>query len=134
MWLFDTNILSEMIRKRPDARVHRRLVGTEVKDAFSSVICRYELRYGALLREDGPAFWSRLQREVLVLVTWLPVSAPVADRAAFLAAELELKGLPLETHDLLIAATALEHDLTLVTRNIRHFRRIPSLRVENWFE
>jgi tRNA(fMet)-specific endonuclease VapC len=123
-----------MARKKPDPNVRSRLIKTSVGDCHSSVICRYELRYGALLREDGPVFWNKLQSEILSLATWLPVSAPVADHAAAMAAGLERKGQKLDTHDLLIAATALAHDLTLITRNTRHFQCIPSLRLENWFE
>lgn len=134
MFLLDTNILSEMVRKKPDANVRNRLVRSSVEDCHSSVICRYELRYGAFLREDGPLFWKRLQVEILNLPTWLPVTIRVADGAASLAAELERQGQHLDTHDCLIAATALENDLTLVTRNTKHFQRIRGLRLENWFE
>jgi tRNA(fMet)-specific endonuclease VapC len=133
MFLLDTNILSEMVRRRPDAGVRKRLIRTAVEDCHSSVVCRYELRYGAFLREDGPVFWKKLQSEILSLPTWLPASVPVADRAASLAAELEREGRRLDTHDCLIAGTALEHDLILVTRNSKHFQRIPGLRLENWF-
>lgn len=134
MYLLDTNILSEMVRKKPNANVRTRLVGSSVEDCHSSVICRCELRYGAFLREDGPLFWKRLQAGILSLPTWLPVSVSVADGAASLAAELERQGKRLDTHDCLIAATALEKDLTLVTRNTKHFQRICGLRLENWFE
>lgn len=133
MFLLDTNILSEMVRKRPNGRVRQKLIQCPVEDCYSSVICRYELRYGAFLRDDGPTFWMRLQDEILSLPTWLPVSVPVADAAATLAAELERKGQTLDTHDCLIAATALVHGLILVSRNTRHFHRIHGLRVENWF-
>lgn len=64
----------------------------------------------------------------------LSVSLPVADAAASLAAELERPGQQLDTHDCLIAATALGNDLTLVTRNTRRFQRLRGLRLENWFE
>ncbi len=134
MFLLDTNILSEMVRKKPDAKVRKRLIQCSVEDCHSSVICRYELRYGAFLREDGPLFWKRLQSQILSLPTWLPVSMSVADCAALLAAELERQGQSLDTHDCLIAATALEHDLILISRNIKHFQRIRGLRLENWFE
>jgi tRNA(fMet)-specific endonuclease VapC len=49
-------------------------------------------------------------------------------------ADLRKKGLLIEDMDLLIAATAREHDLTLVTNNASHFERIPDLRLENWVE
>jgi tRNA(fMet)-specific endonuclease VapC len=134
MFLLDTNILSEMTRKHPDPRVRNRLIRSSVEDCHSSVVCRYELRYGAFLREDGPAFWRKLQSEILSLPTWLPVTIPVADRAGSIAAELERQGRKIDTHDCVIAATALNHDLILVTRNTKHFQRISGIRLENWFD
>jgi len=134
MWLLDTNVLSEVIRKRPHAGLMRRLRMVPPEGCHSSVICRYELRYGAMLRDDGPVFWSRLEEQILPLVNWLEMDAGVADRAGGLCATLERRGRPLDLHDVLIAATAMEKDLVLVTRNLRHFGSLPGLRVENWFE
>lgn len=60
------------------------------------------------------------------------------DRAAehygLIRAELESEGRPIQPNDLLIAATARAHDLTLVTRNTKEFRRVVALRVESWEE
>lgn len=62
----------------------------------------------------------------------LPVTSEIFDRYAFLRASLERSGARLDSIDLLIAATALENDLILVTGNTRHFARIPDLKMENW--
>jgi predicted nucleic acid-binding protein len=51
----------------------------------------------------------------------LPVSEPIAERWGIMAGECQLRGMPLKVADGLIAATALEHGLTVVTRNIRDF-------------
>ena len=48
--------------------------------------------------------------------------------------QLEHTGMKIDHFDTLIAATALQEDLTLVTGNIKHFNRIPGLRIENWME
>ena len=133
MWLFDTNVLSEVIRKRPDPGLIKRLREVAPADCLSSVICRYELRYGAFLREDGPVFWSKLEMQILPLVRWIAMDSAVSDRAGAMAATLEREGKQIGLHDVLIAATAIEYDLTLVTRNTRHFARLAGLRVENWF-
>jgi tRNA(fMet)-specific endonuclease VapC len=58
----------------------------------------------------------------------------VCTRAGELLAALEAAGTPLGTEDVMIAATALALDLTVVTRNVRHFGRVARLRVENWWE
>ncbi len=51
----------------------------------------------------------------------LPVSRAIGDRWGVISAECQLRGTPLNTADGLIAATALEHDLTIVTRNVKDF-------------
>ena len=52
--------------------------------------------------------------------------------AARLRADLEALGTPIGPHDVLIAATALRHQSTLVTRNVREFSRVPGLQWLNW--
>jgi predicted nucleic acid-binding protein len=59
----------------------------------------------------------------------LPVSPPIAERFAEIRAHLRRRGELLADFDILVAATALHHDLTLLTFNARHFRRIPDLRL-----
>ena len=51
----------------------------------------------------------------------MPVNEPIAERWGLLAGQCKLKGRPLKVADGFIAATALEHDLTVVTRNVRDF-------------
>ena len=50
------------------------------------------------------------------------------------AADLEAAGTPIGPHDTLIAATALRHQGTLITRNVREFSRVPGLQLLNWHE
>jgi predicted nucleic acid-binding protein len=71
---------------------------------------------------------SSLSAEFVVL----PVDEEVAQRFGEISARLLDRGQPIATPDLLIAATALVHDLTLVTGNVRHFAEIDGLRVANW--
>lgn len=133
MRLLDANVLSEMTRRHPDAGVVAELRKWRTDSVFASAVTRYELRYGASLREDDAELWGRLQAEILPLVTWLPVSQAIAERGATIAADLRRKGRPCGDFDPLLAATALERGLTLVTRNTRHFAAVPGIVVENWF-
>ena len=133
MYLLDTNVLSELIRKQPDPGVVARAELLHQQDCFASEVTLFELRYGAMLRNDAEAFWQRLCQEVLPGVTWLPLDAAIHLRAADLAAGLEKAGQIIGNEDCWIAATALEHGLILSSRNESHFRRVPNLRVENWF-
>jgi tRNA(fMet)-specific endonuclease VapC len=71
------------------------------------------------------------------LVSWVTVlDFGHAAGALFgrIKAELRQSGKPINDSDLFIAATAISHDLVLVTNNLRHFERIPFLRIENWVE
>lgn len=133
MFLFDTNVLSELVRKRPDPGLRRRLSELPRSASFASEVTLFEMRYGAMRRDDAAVFWGQLQEQILPTVDWLPVDRAVLLRGADLAADLESKGTVIGNEDCWIAATAIEHRLTVITRNIRHFSRIPGLRVENWF-
>lgn len=134
MYLLDTNVLCEVLRPRPEPNVIRRLLACHSRMLFASEITRFELCFGAQLRADAPLFWARIQRELLPLVTWLPVDALVSARAGEIAAQQRLSGRPSGTVDPLIAATALTKGVPLVTRNVRHFDRIDGLQLENWFQ
>jgi tRNA(fMet)-specific endonuclease VapC len=73
-------------------------------------------------------------REMLKEVAVLPVTAEVAEQYGRLQAKLLDTGKPAPVMDLMIAATATVHDLTLVTHNSRHFANIPGLRLQDWLE
>lgn len=59
----------------------------------------------------------------------MPVSEAIAEIFADRRSTLRRRGMPIADLDLLIAATAIEHDLTLLTHNRRHFERVPGLRL-----
>jgi tRNA(fMet)-specific endonuclease VapC len=133
LYLFDTNVLSEIVRKAPDRRVTHRVLAVERSQRFASEITRFELRAGALRMPDSGALWRRIETQILPQVHWLGVDEAVSTAAANLSHALRIQGRPIDLPDTLLAATALAHDLTVVTRNVRHFARVPGLSVENWF-
>jgi predicted nucleic acid-binding protein len=133
VYLFDTNVLSEITNRRPNAVVVKKLMACDAPLRFASEITRYELRYGAaLLPADNP-MWRRIVEEVLPRCSWLPVDTEVCMVAADMMARLRRGGRTVDWVDLFIAATALVHELVVVTRNVRHFEHVPGLVVENWF-
>ena len=91
-----------------------------------------ELAYGAAKARNPEAERGRVERLAGILDEGSLTKA-VMMRFGLLKAELEAAGTPLADADLLIAATALEHGMTLVTGNTKHFARIPGLELENWF-
>jgi tRNA(fMet)-specific endonuclease VapC len=74
------------------------------------------------------AAFERLWRVLGIVM----IDHAVLDKAAELYAELRVRGQLIEDADLLIAAIALVHDMTLVTNNTAHFTRIPGLHIEDW--
>lgn len=70
--------------------------------------------------------------QMLTDVAILPIDEAVARKAGELRAGLLDQGKPIATPDLLIAATALVYDLTLVTHNVRHYTEVPGLQIEDW--
>jgi len=62
----------------------------------------------------------------------LPYDRDAAEATARVRAELKKRGQPIGAYDVLIAGTALAHELILVTSNLREFNRIEGLRLENW--
>lgn len=133
-YLLDTNVLSELIRKRPSERVIERLRSVPPESLATSSICITELRYGAARHPQGSALWARISQEVLPRVEILPLGTTEAEKAGDLIAFLESRGMVIGIEDVLIGATGLVNQLTMVTRNIEHFARIDGLVVESWWD
>lgn len=93
-----------------------------------SIIAVAEVYEGAFNTADPQATLSGM-REFLGDFAILPVSDPVVERFAQTRATLRQQGQMIPDMDLLIASTALAADLTLITRNLRHFTRIPGLQL-----
>lgn len=132
MYLLDTNVLSQLVRKRPPVELTDRLRQHADDALFTSCICVMELRHGAMRRDDHGALWSRIEREILGRVEILGLAVDDAVIAGDVLAYLWRRGRVIDVEDILIGATALARELTVVTNNLDHFRRIPRLRVEDW--
>jgi tRNA(fMet)-specific endonuclease VapC len=129
--LLDTDILSELMKQRdPVIKLRAEAYFKEQSQvALSTLSCYQVLRW---LRE--PPKIERLEQFNLLLAEQivLDVNLAIVDRAADLWIEGRAKGLPREDIDLMIASTALVHDLTLVTGNVKHFQWIDGLKLDNW--
>jgi tRNA(fMet)-specific endonuclease VapC len=93
-----------------------------------SIVSVGEIYEGAFRSSDPEARLARY-RAFLSPLPVLPLTDPIMERFARTRAALRQRGELIPDLDLLIAATAMEHDLTLLTRNRRHFARIPGLRL-----
>jgi len=136
-FLLDTNIPSELIRSRPDPHVQTWVFRQDEQALFLSAIAIGELRKGFILLPAGsrrtqlehwlenvlvPRFHGRI----------LPVTYTIADRWGALDGQCHLNGTPLNMADGLIAATALEHGLTVVTRNVKDFAELGVALLNPW--
>jgi len=122
-YLIDANVLSEPTKARPDSKVVAWLTAHEGDFVVDSIVLG-ELSFGILALPKGR---KRVQLEewfnaVVSAIECLPWDAAVSLRWAGLLVELKRKGITLPVLDTMIAATALEHNLTVATRNLRDFK------------
>jgi toxin FitB len=127
-FLLDTNIVSELVRPRPDPRVAQWLDSTDEELLFLSVLTLGEIRKGITTLTDRARktrleAWLRGSLLARFEGRILPIDHAIADRWGQISGSLAAQGSPLAVIDGLLAATALHHNLTLVTRNTRDVAR-----------
>lgn len=132
MYLLDTNMLSEIIRKTPNKNFSDRLKAIPSAAFFTATICVMELRYGAMKRGNPSVLWPRIEQHVLSKIRILNFSYREAIKAGELIHHLYSLGQPIGIEDIMIGSIALCNDLIVVSANTRHFQQIPGLTVENW--
>jgi tRNA(fMet)-specific endonuclease VapC len=126
----DTDLLVGVLRKQERATRKVEELDRQGRQATTAVSA-FELYYGASksrMVEENVREASRL----LSRLELLPLSIGSAEKAGLLFGALELKGIPIEFRDSMIAGIALEHRLPLVTRKKRDYNRIPGLTLEEW--
>ena len=122
MWLLDTMVISELRKRAPDPKVVAWLSSAPEKSLFLSVVTISEIQRGiSLQRNKDVPFAERLQYWLDEMMRnyadrVLPVTPEIACRWGELTAQVGHDGA-----DVIIAATALQHGLSVVTRNERHF-------------
>ncbi len=130
--LLDTNIVSAFIRGQEAVLSYARNY-LQLHERFTlSTVTYYEIARGikAISSREKYSIFRKFMAECELI----DFDRRIADRAAQIYSTLRRKGLLVEDADILIAATALEHDLNMVTGNTRHFMRIEGLTLENWLE
>jgi len=128
-FLLDTDTCIYALKQ--NEHVIGRLLSTPREDVMVSVITEAELRTGAA-KSSSPLKTLRLIENFLRPLTLIDFTSDDAIAYAAVRAKLERAGTPIGPLDTLIAAQAIARRLTVVSNNVREFRRVAGLVVENW--
>lgn len=128
-YLLDTCVCIALIKQVPSVVEHIRKVG--VSECKISDLTLGELYFGAFKSGRKEHFDDVI--EINKLFEQYPTTYSMREYGD-VRWQLERIGQRIDSIDLLIGVTALHEDLTLVTGNVKHFERIPGLRIENWME
>jgi tRNA(fMet)-specific endonuclease VapC len=131
MYALDTNTVLDYFRGR--GNVGANLLALPPREVALPAIVAYEVWVGVLGSQNAGRREAQYA-QFLATVDVLPFDHAVSRRAAELRLALERNGEPIGPMDTLIAATALAHDATLVTRNLREFGRVRGLKVVDWHQ
>jgi predicted nucleic acid-binding protein len=129
-YLFDTDAVSEVLKRAPSPRYVEWLRSTPREEHFTSAVVMGELYRGAFRSPARERHLRNIDERIVPAIIILPYDAEVARVFGEIYAHLESTGNLLADADLQIAATALYHGLDLVTDNLRHFARVPGLTIQ----
>jgi len=136
-WLLDTCVVSELVRPKPKASVVSWVLERDEDELFLSVITIGELEKGIARLPDSPKRvaleqWVRRELADPFRDRLLAIDSGVAARWGALVGASEARGQPLPVIDSLIAATGVQHDLTVVTRNTDDLERCGARCFDPW--
>ncbi len=134
MYLFDTDALSNVMKKKPSAFLKQKLEEIPPYLQFTSSINIGEIYFGAARTDRKEKLLRAFEEKAFPYINILPFDEESGKLFGDLKARLEKKGIGCSEPDLRIASIALQHDLTLVTGNVKHYGKIPGLKVENWLK
>ena len=134
MIVFDTDVLSYVLRRDPPAGLLRKIAEIDPLDQATTSITFGELVYGAHRSKRPEHFMSRLRELLLPNLRVLAFDRKAAEVYGEVRATLEKVGRPVAEPDLRIASICLCQNAYLATGNIRHYRRVPELKSEDWLK
>ncbi|MCF8078922.1 MAG: type II toxin-antitoxin system VapC family toxin [Desulfobacterales bacterium] len=130
-FLFDTDAISELLRPRPAVAYVKWIMKVAREEQFTSAVVMGELYKGAYRSRERERHLTNIEQRILPAVSVLPYDVEIAKVFGKIRAHLEESGTILPDADIQIAATAIEHDLELITGNLRQFNRISDLKLNN---
>ncbi len=130
MYVLDTNILIYYFKGI--GNVAQNLLKTPKRDIALPAIVVYEIETG-IAKSSSPKKRKQQFETFLSYITILPFGLNEANESAKIRAALEKEGQPIGPYDVLIAGTARANNATLVTHNVKEFKRIKNLQITNWY-
>lgn len=122
MYLLDSDYLIDILKGKNNVKITVEKIQKE--KLFTSVICVAEVLEGLIIEHDEEKFLGALN-----IFQIIDVNYSIVEIFAKIRRDLRKKGKLIDNFDLLIASTCLVHNLTLITGNISHFKRIPKLKI-----
>lgn len=132
MFIFDTDIYTNVMKKIPSTKLLDRLKEVPRRDQFTTTITIGEVFYGIMKSSNTLRLLKLFETVLLPRCTILPFDFLAGKKYGEIRCLLEKQETPLEHADLQIASIALSRNMTLITGNIRHFKRVSGLKIENW--
>ncbi len=129
--LLDTSVYSQRLRKDPVPTVVAKWSQLGNQRLAIPAACEAELLYG-LEKQDSERMWTEYSEYLRDQIALLPFGYKEAGAYAHLRKSLVTAGQPVADMDLMIGATAIANGLILATLIVRHFDRMPGLRIEDW--
>ena len=132
MYIFDTDIYTNVMKNVPSGKLLNRLKKLPRRDQFTTTITIGEVYYGVMKASNRARLLKIFENVLLPRATILPFGFSAAKKYGAIRSFLEKQGTPLAHADLQIASIALSMKMTIITGNLKHFQRIPQLTAENW--
>ena len=132
MYIFDTDIYTNVMKKVPSEKLLNRLKKLPRRDQFTTTITIGKVYYGIMKASNRARLLKISENVLLPRATILPFGFSAAKKYGDIRSFLEKQGTPLAHADLQIASIALSMKMTIITGNLKHFQRIPQLTAENW--
>lgn len=132
MYLFDTDTLSNIIKKRPSDYLLEKVENMPKAMQFTTSINLGEIYFGAFKSPKKEKILDAFEKHVFPMINILFFDDRSAEIYGETKALLKERGIGCSEPDLRIASIAIQHNLTLVTGNTVHFDPIPGLKIENW--
>jgi len=132
MYLFDTDVLSNIVKRKPSQILLKKLGNLSKTLQFTSSINIGEIYYGANRSNRGDQIINAFEERVFPNVHIVRFDETSGKIFGELKAKLEKQGMVCSEPDLRIASIAIQRDSILITGNTKHFKEIPDLKIENW--